>query len=165
MLSIFFVDPRKSPDFAWAFASRFLFVLAYAFLVTCLVYFLIEELDSAEAEVPGQILLGTLVQSGVVVVASVLGGRLSDRFRRRKIFVIVASLVYGAAMFAMALAADLNGFLVAMAAGGLGFGLYMAVDLALVVEVLPSGDRVAKDLGVLNIAGAPRRRLHRRSPR
>src|SRR5690349_10602781 len=27
----FYVDPRKSADFAWAFASRFLFVLAYAF--------------------------------------------------------------------------------------------------------------------------------------
>jgi MFS family permease len=32
----FYVAPRKSPDFAWAFTSRFLFVLAYAFLVTYL---------------------------------------------------------------------------------------------------------------------------------
>ena len=31
--STFYVNPRKNPDFAWAFASRFLFVLAYAFLV------------------------------------------------------------------------------------------------------------------------------------
>ncbi len=30
----------------------------------------------------------------------------------------------------------------------------MAVDLALVVDVLPSGASAAKDLGVLNIAGA-----------
>jgi MFS family permease len=154
VLGIFVVNPRTSPDFAWAFASRFLFVLAYAFLVTFLVYFLIEELHSSETEVPRLILLGTLVQSVVVVVASVVGGRLSDRFRRRKIFVIAAAIVYGAGMFAMAIAGDVTGFLVAMAIGGLGFGLYMAVDLALVVDVLPSGDRVAKDLGVLNIAGA-----------
>jgi MFS family permease len=40
-----------------------------------------------------------------------------------------------------------------MAVGGLGFGLYMAVDLALVADVLPDSD-TAKDLGVLNIAGA-----------
>ncbi len=129
-------------------ASRFLFVLAYAFLVTFLAFFLIEELRTEEADVPGQILLGTLVQSAVVVVASVLGGKLSDLFRRRNVFVVTASVVYGAAMFVMALAGDLNGFLVAMALGGLGFGLYMAVDLALVVDVLPSGDRAAKDLGV-----------------
>jgi MFS family permease len=40
-----------------------------------------------------------------------------------------------------------------MAIGGLGFGIYMAVDLALVADVLPAGEN-AKDLGVLNIAGA-----------
>ena len=36
----------------------------------------------------------------------------------------------------------------------LGFGVYTAVDLALVVDVLPDKDNAAKDLGVLNIAGA-----------
>jgi MFS family permease len=42
-----------------------------------------------------------------------------------------------------------------MALGGLGFGLYMAVDLALVADVLPDpGAAAAKDLGVMNIAGA-----------
>ncbi len=153
-LGIFYVNPRKNPDFAWAFASRFLFVLAYGLLFTFLVYFLIDELGSAESDVPGQILLGVLVQSGVAVVASIIGGRLSDHFRRRKVFVVTAAFVYSAGMFTLAFAGDLNGFLLAMGIGGLGFGLYMAVDLALVVEVLPSGDQVAKDLGVLNIAAA-----------
>jgi hypothetical protein len=32
--------------------------------------------------------------------------------------------------------------------------MYMAVDLALVADVLPDTDIAAKDLGVLNIAGA-----------
>ena len=41
-----------------------------------------------------------------------------------------------------------------MAVGGVGFGMYMAVDLALVVDVLSGHGSVAKDLGVLNIAGA-----------
>lgn len=41
-----------------------------------------------------------------------------------------------------------------MAIGGLGFGLYMAVDLALVADVLPDQANAAKDLGVMNIAGA-----------
>ena len=58
------------------------------------------------------------------------------------------------ALFVIAIAINFNGFLVGMALGGLGFGLYMAVDLALVVDVLPDPDTAAKDLGVLNIAGA-----------
>ena len=150
----FYVDPRRSPDFAWAFASRFLLVLAYAFLATYQVYYLLDKLGSAEADVPQQIFLGALVQSVLVVLASLAGGRLSDWTGRRKVFVLVASIVYGFALFVLAAATDLNGFLVGMAISGLGFGVYFAVDLALVTQVLPDPDNAAKDLGVFNIAGA-----------
>jgi MFS family permease len=153
--SSFYVNPRKSPDFAWAFASRFAFVLAYAFVTTYQAYYLLEKIGSAEADVPQQIFLGTLAQSIVIVAASVIGGRLSDwAGGRRKIFVFTASIVYGLAMFFLAIASNFNGFLVGMAISGLGFGMYMAVDLALVADVLPNKDNAAKDLGVLNIAGA-----------
>jgi MFS family permease len=150
----FYVDPRTSPDFAWAFASRFLLVLAYAFLATYQVYYLLNKLGSAEADVPSQIFLGALVQAVLVVLASLVGGRLSDRAGRRKVFVMVASIVYGFALFVLAAATDVNGFLVGMAVSGLGFGVYFAVDLALVTQVLPDKDNAAKDLGVFNIAGA-----------
>jgi MFS family permease len=103
--------------------------------------------------VPHQIFLATAVQSVVVVAASLGGGRLSDRTGRRKIFVLMASVVYGVAMFVVAVANSFNGFLAGMAIGGLGFGIYVAVDLALVADVLPNKDN-AKDLGVFNIASA-----------
>jgi len=89
----------------------------------------------------------------MVVTASLIGGKLSDRTGRRKIFVLTAAIVYGLALFAIAIASDFNGFLVGMAIGGLGFGMYVAVDLALVADLLPEQDN-AKDLGVMNIAGA-----------
>jgi MFS family permease len=151
--STFYVDPRKSPDFAWAFGSL-MFLLAYAFLTTYQAYYLLDKIGSTEAAVPEQIFLGTLVQSGVLIVASLVGGQLSDRIRRRKVFVFTAATVYGLALFVMAIGTTVNDFLVGMAIGGLGFGVYAAVDLALVVDVLPAGDDVAKDLGVFNIAGA-----------
>jgi MFS family permease len=78
----------------------------------------------------------------------------SDRTGRRKVFVLVASIVYGVALFMLAAATDVNGFLVGMAVSGLGFGVYVAVDLALVTQVLPDKENAAKDLGVFNIAGA-----------
>ena len=37
---------------------------------------------------------------------------------------------------------------------GLAYGIYAAVDLALVVDVLPNPDDSGKDLGVFNIASA-----------
>src|ERR1700722_14025699 len=150
----FYVNPRENPDFAWAFASRFMFVMAYAFLVTYQAYYLLDKIGTARADVPQQIFLGTLVQAAVVVAASLIGGKVSDRTGRRKIFVLAASVVYGLALFVIAIASSFSGFLVGMAISGLGFGVYAAVDLALVVDVLPDKQHVAKDLGVFNIAGA-----------
>ena len=83
-----------------------------------------------------------------------MAGRLSDRLGRRKVFVSVAAVVYAAALLVIANAGGLGGYLVGMTISGLGFGMYMAVDLALVVDVLPDTGSAAKDLGVLNIAGA-----------
>jgi predicted MFS family arabinose efflux permease len=154
LASTFYVNPRRSPDFAWAFASRFLLVLAYAFLTTYQAYYLLSRIGSHEADVPHQIFLGTLTQAVVVIAASLVGGRLSDRAGSRKVFVLSAAIVYGLSMFLIALASSFNGFLVGMAVSGLGFGLYTAVDLALVADVLPNRADVAKDLGVFNIAGA-----------
>jgi MFS family permease len=154
LLGTYYVSPRRQPDFAWVFASRFMFILAYAFLVTYQAYYLLDHLGSSEDEVPQQIFLGTLTQAVVVVVASAVGGAVSDRTGRRKPFVAGAAVVYGLALFLIAVAGDFPAFLVGMAVAGLGFGLYMAVDLALVADVLPDPDNAAKDLGVLNIAGA-----------
>ncbi len=154
LASTFYVSPRKNPDFAWAFASRFMFVLAYAFLTTYQAYYLLDKIGTARADVPQQIFLGTLVQSAVIVAASLIGGKASDRTGRRKIFVLTASIVYGLALFVIAIASHFDGFLVGMAISGLGFGVYLAVDLALVVDVLPGTRTAAKDLGVFNIAGA-----------
>jgi MFS family permease len=124
------------------------------FLVTYQTLYVLEKLGSAEDAVPRQVFLGTLVQSTVVVAASLLGGRLSDLTGRRKALVLTASTVYGVAMFVIALASDFHGFLVVvgMALGGLGFGVYVAVDLALAADVLPDPATAAK--GVFNIAGA-----------
>jgi MFS family permease len=152
--STFYVKPWKSPDFAWVFSSRFMFVMAYAFLTTYQAYYLLQKIGSPTADVPQQIFLGTVTQAGVVIVASLVGGRLSDRTGRRKIFVLTAAIVYGLALFVVAIASDFNGFLVGMAISGLGFGMYVAVDLALIADVLPDKNNVAKDLGVFNIAGA-----------
>ena len=152
--STFYVKPWKSPDFAWVFSSRFMFVLAYAFLTTYQAYYLLQKIGSAAADVPQQIFLGTLTQAGVVITASLISGRLSDRTGRRKIFVLTAAIVYGLALFVVAIASDFNAFLIGMAISGLGFGMYVAVDLALVADVLPDPDNIAKDLGVFNIAGA-----------
>jgi MFS family permease len=153
-LGTFYVNPRRNPDFVWVFASRFLLVLAYAFLVTYQAYYLLAQVGSREDNGAHTIFLGTLTQSVTLVATALVTGKLSDHIGRRRIFVLAAAVVYGLALFVVAGADDVRGYLAGMALGGLGFGMYMAVDLALVVDVLPDRDQAAKDLGVLNIAGA-----------
>ncbi|MCW2737518.1 MFS transporter [Nocardioides sp.] len=154
LLAAFRLDPRRSPDLAWAFAGRFLFISAYAFLTTYQAYYLIDRVGTAEDDVPAQVFLATLVQSVVLVAASLVGGRLSDRTGRRKAFVAAAAVTYGVALFLIAGAQTFGGFLVGMAVSGLGFGAYLAVDLALVADVLPDAADSARDLGLFNIANA-----------
>ena len=154
LVAAFRLDPRRHPDLAWAFVGRFLFISAYAFLTTYQAYYLIDRVGSAETDVPGQVFLATLVQSVVLVVASLVGGWLSDRTGRRKVFVAVAAVTYGLALFVIAAADTVGGFLVGMAISGLGFGAYLAVDLALVTDVLPDAADSARDLGLFNIANA-----------
>ncbi|MGN6576035.1 MAG: MFS transporter [Nocardioides sp.] len=150
----FYVDPRANPDFTWVFVSRFMLVMAYAFLVTYQAYYLLHQIGIPEDDVPHRIFVGTLLQSAVLALVSPVAGRLSDRLGRRKVFVAVAAGVYALAMATIATAGGPAGYLTGMAISGLGFGMYMAVDLALVVDVLRPTHSSAKDLGVLNIAGA-----------
>ena len=154
LVAAFHLDPRRSPDFSWAFIGRFLFISAYAFLTTYQAYYLLDRVGSAEGQVPRQVFLATLVQSVVLVVASLAGGRLSDRTGRRKVFVATAAVTYGVALFVIAAADTFDGFLVGMAISGMGFGAYLAVDLALVTDVLPDDADSARDLGLFNIANA-----------
>jgi MFS family permease len=151
----YWVNPRRYPDFAWAWLSRCLLVLGTAFLNTYQPYYLESKLGYAMEQTPALIARGTLVQASAIVALSILGGRLSDAIRRRKAFVLVGANIYAAGLWIIAGATSYSTFLLGMLATGIGHGIYFAVDLALVTDVLPNRQRdAAKDLGILNIANA-----------
>ncbi|WP_447037255.1 MFS transporter [Streptomyces sp. DSM 118878] len=87
-------------------------------------------------------------------MASLAGGRLSDVLRRRKPFVLAAAVIYSMGLVLVAFSGEMTPFLVAMAVSGIGIGVYFAIGLALVADVLPDPRNAAKDLGVFNIASA-----------
>jgi MFS family permease len=47
-----------------------------------------------------------------------------------------------------------TGALIAAGVLGLGFGVYLSVDQALITQVLPTAEDRAKDLGIINIANS-----------
>lgn len=151
----FWVNPLRHRAFGWAWLGRFLMMTGFAILQTYQVYYLSDQLGFDAAAIPGLVLQSTLLLTAAVVVSSVGCGWLSDRLRRRKIFVLGSAALYGVAMIVVATAQTWETFLVGIVIGGLALGTYLAVDLALVAQVLPNGGATAaKDLGVFNIANA-----------
>ncbi|MGB3682257.1 MAG: MFS transporter [Rubrobacteraceae bacterium] len=152
--SSFWVNPRRHPDFGWAFLSRFLLFMGVATLITYQVYYLSGKLGVPTAEVPRMVFISAVVLNIMIVPASVLSGWVSDRLGRRKALVFASALVLAMGFSVIAFAGSIPVFLAGVAIAGAGHGVYVAVDLALVSEVLPSPDDAAKDLGVSNIASA-----------
>jgi MFS family permease len=62
--------------------------------------------------------------------------------------------MFAVGLIVLAHADTVNGFYVAEVIMGFAYGIYSAIDTALVVDVLPNADRPGKDLGVINIANA-----------
>lgn len=148
----FWVDPRRHPDFAWAWLTRFLINLGNSTALVYLLYFLRDELhrDNAEA---GVLVLGAINVAGVVA-AVVVSGFWSDRLGRRKLFVTGAGVIMAAAALIMSVSLTWTTAMVVAFVLGVGFGAYTSVDFALITEVLPEGGARGKDMGVLNIASS-----------
>ena len=151
-LAAFWVNPVKYPDFGWAWLTRFLVYLGYFTALGYLLYFLQDAVHyqkAAQGVTTFQIIL-----TGTLLIASVLSGILSDKFGRRKVFVMGASLVIALSFLILAFWQTWTGVQLAAAVLGIGFGAYLGVDIALITQVLPSANARGKDLGVINIANA-----------
>ena len=154
MLRTFWVNPIAHPDYALAWWGRFLITFAtYAFTTYRLMY-LIHRVDLTQAEATRVVTISVLIYTIVLMSASFVGGWLSDIFHRRKVFVMLASVLFGIGTALLAHTTTVGMFYCVEAIMGLAYGIYVAVDLALVVDVLPNPDNAGKDLGVFNIANA-----------
>lgn len=149
-LGTFWVDPIKHPDFFWAFTGRLLLYTGY-FAVTGYQLYLLQYyfgVEHPESVIP---LLGILSLVGILI-STVVSGPLSDKVGRRKPFVFASAAVVSLALLLPWMWQDLAAWMIMTFIAGFGFGMFQAVDTALISEVLPSAKSFAKDLGVVNIA-------------
>ena len=154
----FWLSPRRYPDFAWAWLTRFAVNLGNAMALLYLLYFLRDKIHYSRL-FPGQkaedgLLVLILIYTVAVVLTAVTGGVISDRTGRRKLPVTVAGLVMAVPAVMLALWPSWPVAIASAAIMGLGFGVYLSVDQALVTQVLPSAAARAKDLGIINIANS-----------
>lgn len=150
-LKTFWVNPRRHPDFAWAWLGEFLVMFALAFFSTYGTFFLIDHLHFTVAQVPRLQLI--LLPLGLLAIPMAIGGGIiSDRLGRRKIFVILSAAFAAAGMIIIAFSNNLVPYIIGSTLVGTAIGLYTAVDQALMIQVLPRKEQAAKDLGVFSLA-------------
>jgi len=148
----FWISPREHPDFAWAWSGHLMINLGNAFGTLYLLYFLG---DVVHYPSPEDGLLVLMALYGVALAAgAVLFGARSDRSGRRKPYVYGAAAVMALAAVLLVIWPTWAAVLVAAPLLGVGFGIYWAVAIALLTQVLPAASDRAKDLGVLNVANA-----------
>jgi len=153
----FWISPAQYPDFAWAWLTRLLVNIGNHMVTLYLLFFLTDAVRLPQTQgIAAE--TGVLVLTGLyavaVIITSVIGGRLSDRSGRRKPLVILSSAIIAAAALILAFAPTWPGALIGASVLGIGFGCYLAVDFALITEVLPTALSRGKDLGVINIANS-----------
>ncbi|WP_433302251.1 MFS transporter [Actinoplanes sp. CA-030573] len=146
----FRLDLRGNPDFAWAWVTRFLVMLGNALGTLYLLYFLTDQVKLADPDT-GLLYMILLYTVGMIGTA-MLSGWLSDRAGKRKVFVVWSGVIIAVAAILLAVWPTWPVAMVASVLFGAGFGIYLAVDTAVVTQVLPAATDRAKDIGVINIA-------------
>ena len=154
LLRSFWLSPRTYPDFAWAWLTRLLVNLGNWIALNYLFYFLTDGLGFTDDDANSRLGLLVLVYGVTVVATTVLVGHLSDRSGKRKPYVIWSGVVVGFSALLMAVSQNWPSLIAAAVVLGCGYGIYQAVDFALITQVLPAAEERGKDLGVINIAAS-----------
>lgn len=156
----FWINPSKYPDFGWVWITRFLVIFGYSAGTSFLLFYLQQAVGlgkKASAAGPPALtglVLVQIVAVSLLVLSSIVGGILSDRLQRRKAFVMFSTALIAVALLSLGFFVAWPYVLVAAGVLGFGFGSYLAVDIALVTQVLPSAHDRGKDMGIFNIANA-----------
>jgi MFS family permease len=156
LIKSYWLDPRRHPDFAWAWITRFLASLAIGMGTLYLLYFLRDQVHYHRL-FPGQsasqgLFILIVIYTGFVIVTAIVGGVISDRIGKRKMIVTISGALMGTAAVLLTFVETWDAAMVAAVLFGAGFGAYLAVDQALITQVLPQAKDRAKDLGIINIA-------------
>jgi MFS family permease len=117
-------------------------------------FYMQDRIGLEEANAVGAVSTGVLIYTVVLLITSPIAGWISDRTGRRKMLVAGSTLVFAIGTLMLTQASDVSHFYAVEAVLGLAYGIYVGVDLALVVDVLPNPDDSGKDLGVFNMANA-----------
>lgn len=146
--------PLRDHDFRWTWIARFFMFFGYTAIANFVLYILQSHLQPALSASEANTTFATLSSAALPgqLIMMLVAGRWSDKVGRRKPFVIGSSIVIAALMALPLLFPSLPIFYVFYIGMAAAYGMYMAVDTALFIDVLPDPEAAGRDLGVANVA-------------
>nr|WP_243845469.1 MFS transporter [Microbacterium halimionae] len=149
-------NPARYPAFAWNWLGRILFNFGVSFATTFTSLFFASRLSEGGrvADIGGLIAFLSLI--GVVATAggALGGGLLSDRLKRRRIFVLISGIAFTVGAIVMAFGGANAAILITGSVlTSIGLGVFSAVDQAIVLDILPEKNTAAgRFIGINNYA-------------
>ncbi|OZG56680.1 MFS transporter [Bifidobacterium tissieri] len=139
-------------DFYKAFAGRFCMLVSYQMISVYQLYIIQNYIGQSVEQSAVTISVVSSIIMVVSLVGSFISGPVSDLIGRRKVPVIVASVLFAIGIAMPWIFPSSMGMYLFAGIAGLGYAVYSAVDQALLVDVLPNKEEAGKDLGILNLA-------------
>ncbi|HWH26942.1 MAG TPA: MFS transporter, partial [Pseudolysinimonas sp.] len=145
----YWINPVGRPSFAALLVTAFCAIGAYAIPQIYLYYVLAFTIKVPESDLPGSVSLLAAIGAVAAIGAGALGGYLSDKLRRRKVFVIGSGLLLIAGTMVMMLARDFATLTVSQFMLAVAGGLLVTILLSVVAEV-SNVETTARDAGMFS---------------
>lgn len=145
-----YTEPLHDNDFFWVFFTRFLMQQGIATVSWFLQYFIHDVVHPVGMREETAVSMCFLPMLVLASVSALFGGWLSDYMGgKRKMLVILSALLMGACALVFAFwTSSLLTCCIVMGVFGIGYGMFLAVDFALVMDVLPSDADVSRDMAI-----------------
>lgn len=145
-----FIEGLRDRDYRWAWISKVLLWIGFGISTTYGLYMLETYVQPALSETDAAKVAPLLqvVALPATLLSMAISGRVSDRAKRRKPFVIAASLIMTASFLVPWAWPTLTAMYIQAALSGIGLGAFLVVDQAMFIELLPDPEAKARDLGL-----------------
>ncbi|WP_404713763.1 MFS transporter [Sphingomonas sp. MMS24-J13] len=132
--------------------AKFLVQLSGTVLPSYFLFYLQDGLTADTHGAPIEFAIVVIAATALTAVVAVTAARWSDRTGRRKPFLIGAIAIMAAGLVALILRLGWPTALIGYTLFCAGLGTFLAIDVALVAQILPDPHRRGRDLGVMNAA-------------
>jgi Na+/melibiose symporter-like transporter len=148
-----FFQAFRSNDFFWTFATRGLVTLGIFSILPFMELYFRDVVRTKDAGAASAFWLLAVIAGAII--PSMVGGVLSDRTGRRKLFVYISSAMQAVVVSVLlfGLVRSLTLLYVLGILYGIGYGAYYAVDWALACDVLPNREEAAgRDMALWHVS-------------